>query len=68
MRRPRLGWNADYNLCAMPARGTKPSIRPKKVAKPTPAQQRARREYVERSGHKVSAERVERIRSQWQQD
>ena len=36
------------------------------VTKPTPAQQRARGEYVRASGHKVSNERAEKIRSQWQ--
>jgi hypothetical protein len=52
----------------MPASGsgTRPSTKRASASKPTPAQQRARREYVRRTGHKVSAERVEKIRSQWQ--
>jgi hypothetical protein len=50
----------------MASNGKKPSAKKAPVSKPTPAQQRARSEYVWRTGHKVSAERVEKIRSQWQ--
>jgi hypothetical protein len=42
-----------------------PSIRRRPAAKPTAAQQRARAEYVRRSGHKFTQEEIGKIRSQW---
>ena len=36
-----------------------------RASKPTPAQQRARREYIRRTGHKISQEQVEKILAQW---
>jgi hypothetical protein len=51
----------------MPTNGQKHSTkRTGAASKPTAAQQRARSEYVRRTGHKVTAEQVEKIRSQWQ--
>ncbi len=35
-------------------------------SKPTAAQQRARRDYLETTGHKFDPERIAKIRSQWQ--
>jgi hypothetical protein len=49
----------------MPTNGKIPVIKPRRVPKPTAAQQRARAEYVRRSGHTVSKETIEKIRSQW---
>jgi hypothetical protein len=46
--------------------GTKSSRSKTAASKPTPAQQRARKAFVERTGHKVTREQVEKIRSQWQ--
>jgi len=46
--------------------GKKTAAKKAHASKPTPAQQRARSEYVRRTGHKVTAEQVEKIRSQWQ--
>jgi hypothetical protein len=47
--------------------GKKPSTKTPTVgSKPTAAQQRARKEYVRRTGHKVTPEQVQKIRSQWQ--
>jgi hypothetical protein len=45
--------------------GKKPSIKRQPVPKPTAAQQRARREFVQRSGHKFTKEEIDKIRSQW---
>ncbi len=36
-----------------------------RASKPTPAQQRARREYFRRTGHKITPEQVEKILAQW---
>jgi hypothetical protein len=35
------------------------------ASKPTRAQQRARREYIRRTGHKISSEQVAKILAQW---
>jgi hypothetical protein len=45
----------------------KPAKRAKKRSTPkaTPTQQRARREYLRRAGHKFSQEEIDAIRSQW---
>ncbi|MGO9838139.1 MAG: hypothetical protein ACLP1X_28490 [Polyangiaceae bacterium] len=45
--------------------GTITSTKRAAVSRPTPAQQRARREYVRRSGHKFTQEEIDKIRSQW---
>ncbi|MGO9837273.1 MAG: hypothetical protein ACLP1X_24020 [Polyangiaceae bacterium] len=50
----------------MPSNGKKGTTKKTPASKPTPAQQRARSEYVRRSGHRVTPEQVEKIRSQWQ--
>jgi len=51
----------------MPTNGKKTATKKTSASKPTSAQHRARGEYVRRTGHKVSPERIEKIRSQWQQ-
>jgi len=43
----------------------RPSIKRQPVPKPTAAQQRARREYVQRSGYQFTKEEIDAIRSQW---
>ena len=43
----------------------KPSTKKPAASKPTRAQQRARREYIRRTGHKISPEQVEKILAQW---
>jgi hypothetical protein len=52
----------------MPLNGNGKDPRKKPRAKrpgPTPAQQRARREYVKMTGHKISRALIDKIRSQW---
>jgi hypothetical protein len=49
----------------MPTNGKPPVIKPRRVPKATAAQQRARAEYLRRTGHTITAERIEQIRSQW---
>lgn len=66
-RRIAAGDLGEYTQEVMPTNGKKPATRKKTpTSKPTAAQQRARSEYVRRTGHKVSRERAEQIRSQWQ--
>jgi hypothetical protein len=52
----------------MAANGTKKTTTKsvKRTPRVTPAQQRARREYVRRSGVKFTQEEIDKIRSQWQ--
>jgi hypothetical protein len=52
----------------MPTNGSKKTLpKGKKHSTPraTPAQQRARREYLKMTGHKFDPERIAKIRSQW---
>jgi|HubBroStandDraft_1064217.scaffolds.fasta_scaffold127008_1 hypothetical protein len=45
--------------------GKKPSIKQQPTPRATPAQQRARRQYLRQAGHKFTKEEIDKIRSQW---
>jgi hypothetical protein len=45
--------------------GKKTAGKKARASKPTPAQQRARSEYVRRSGHKFTLDEIDKVRSQW---